>query len=195
MNLAARDVRHHSGRFALTTVGVSMLLMIVMGMGGIYRGLVFEATLLINRLGADLWVVQAGTRGPFAEISRVPMNMVDRVAAVPGVACTHEFVYVTIQRQRDGLPLRMAVLGLDWPSDKGEWLPLSAGRSLAQAQGSGTHHLGDKFTPADLVVDNSDRCKPQPIHDAGESSSHQNDFGKQPQSTGQLARSTLVRGV
>lgn len=133
MNLAYRDVRHHFGRFALTTVGVSMLLMIVMGMGGIYRGLVFEATLLINRLGADLWVVQEGTRGPFAEVSRMPMNMVDRVAAVPGVATARRFIYHTIQRQRDGRPLRMAVLGLDWPSDKGEWLPLSAGRSLAQA--------------------------------------------------------------
>ncbi len=133
MNLASRDIRHHFGRFALTTVGVSMLLMIVMGMGGIYRGLVFEATLLIDRLGANLWVVQEGTRGPFAEISRIPMNMVDRVAAVPGIAEAHEFVYTTIQRQKDGRPLRMAVLGLDWPSDKGEWLPLADGRSLAQA--------------------------------------------------------------
>ena len=119
MNLASRDIRQHFGRFALTTVGVSMLLMIVMGMSGIYRGLVFDATMLIDRLGADLWVVQAGTRGPLAEISRMPMNMVDRVAAVPGVAAARRFVYHTIQRQRDGRPLRMAVLGLDWPSDKG----------------------------------------------------------------------------
>ncbi|HOW18640.1 MAG TPA: ABC transporter permease [Phycisphaerae bacterium] len=133
MNLASRDVRHHFGRFALTCVGVSTLLMIVMGMGGIYRGLVFEATLLIDRLGADLWIVQEATRGPFAEISRIPMNMVDRVAAVPGIARAQEFVYTTIQRQREGRPLRMAILGLDWPYDKGEWLPLAAGRSLGQA--------------------------------------------------------------
>jgi putative ABC transport system permease protein len=133
MNLASRDVRHHLGRFALTALGVSMLLTIVMGMGGIYRGLVFEATLIVDRLGADLWVVQKGTRGPFAEISRVPINMVDRVAAVPGVAESREFVYVTIQRQWNGRPLRIAVLGLDWPGDKGQWLPLAAGRSLAQA--------------------------------------------------------------
>jgi putative ABC transport system permease protein len=133
MNLASRDVRHHFGRFALTTVGVSMLLMIVMGMGGIYRGLVYEATLLIDRLGADLWVVQEATRGPFAEISRIPTDMVDRVAAVPGIARAQEFVYTTIQRQYDGKPLRIAILGLDWPGDRGDWLPLSAGRSLAQA--------------------------------------------------------------
>ena len=43
MNLAARDIRHNLGRFALTTLGVGMLLMVVMGMGGIYRGVVEDA--------------------------------------------------------------------------------------------------------------------------------------------------------
>jgi len=132
MNLAHRDIRHNFGRFALTTLGIGTLLMIVMGMGGIYRGLIFEATMLVDKVGADLWIVQRATRGPFAEISRVPRTMVDRVAAVPGVAQARGFVYHTIQRERDGKPLRIAVLGLDWPVDKGAWLPLVAGRALAQ---------------------------------------------------------------
>jgi putative ABC transport system permease protein len=38
----------------------------------------------------------------------------------------------TIQRQYAGKPLRMTVLGLSWPTDKGEWLPLISGRPLAQ---------------------------------------------------------------
>jgi hypothetical protein len=85
MNLALKDIRHNLGRFILTTVGVGLLLMIVMGMGGIYRGVIEDATLLIDRVGADLWVVQRNTRGPFAEISRVPSSLVHRVQAVPGV--------------------------------------------------------------------------------------------------------------
>jgi putative ABC transport system permease protein len=109
-----------------------MLLMMVMGMAGIYRGLLEDATLLIERIGADLWVVQRDTRGPFAELSQVPMTLVYRVQAVPGVQSAREFVFHTIQRQRDGKPLRIAILGLSWPLDKGEWLPLIAGRSLAQ---------------------------------------------------------------
>ncbi|MCA9071169.1 MAG: ABC transporter permease, partial [Planctomycetaceae bacterium] len=123
---------HNWGRFALTTLGVGMLLMVVMGMGGIYRGIVEDATLLIDRIRADLWIVQRHTRGPFAEISRVPPNLVYRVEAVPGVESAREFVYHTIQREREDQPLRIAVLGLSWPTDKGEWLPLIAGRPLAQ---------------------------------------------------------------
>ena len=81
MNLAGRDIRHNFGRFVLTTIGLGLLLMLVMGMGGIYRGLVQDATLLVDRIDADLWVVQKDTRGPFAEVSRVPANLEDRIRA------------------------------------------------------------------------------------------------------------------
>ena len=50
----------------------------------------------------------------------------------PGVASAREFVYHTIQREHDGRPLRIAVLGLSWPTDTGEWVPLAAGRPLAR---------------------------------------------------------------
>ena len=133
MNLASRDIRHHFGRFVLTTIGLGLLLMLVMGMGGIYRGLVQEATLLLDRINADLWVVQKDTRGPFAEISRIPVNLTDRIRAVPGVLSSRGFVSTTIQRERNGQPLRMTVQGLDWPEDTGQWLPLVAGRALGQA--------------------------------------------------------------
>lgn len=132
MNLAAKDIKHNLGRFALTTLGIGMLLMTVMGMAGIYRGLIEDATLLVERIGGDLWVVQRDTRGPFAEISRVPKTLVYRVLAVPGVQSAREFVFTTIQREHSGKPLRMAILGLSWPLDKGEWLPLVAGRPLSQ---------------------------------------------------------------
>jgi len=133
MNLAVRDIRHNFGRFVLTTVGIGLLLMIVMGRGGIYRGLIYEATLLVDQVGADLWVVQGSTRGPFAEVSRIPANLEDRVRAVPGVAEARRFVSHTIQRENRGRPLRMVVQGLSWPEDKGDWLSLIAGRPLRQA--------------------------------------------------------------
>lgn len=133
MNLAAKDIRHNFGRFALTTIGIGLLLMIVMGMGGIYRGLIREATLLVDKIGADLWVVQGSTRGPFAEISRVSANLEDRARAVPGVAGARRFVSHTIQREHRGRPLRIVVQGLAWPEDRGGWIPLVGGRPLRQA--------------------------------------------------------------
>lgn len=132
MNLAFRDIRHSLGRFVLTSLGLGLLVVIVMGMGGIYQGIVEDATLLIDELDADLWIVQRDTRGPFAEISRVPMTLEDRALAVQGVESARRFVTHTIQREHHGSPLRIAVVGLAWPQDRGDWLDLVAGRPLRQ---------------------------------------------------------------
>lgn len=132
MNLAFKDIRQNMGRFVITTIGIGMLLMVVMGMAGIYRGLLEDATLLIHKIGADLWIVQQDTRGPFAELSRVPNSLVYRAQAVPGVASAREFVFHTIQREHRGKLLRMSILGLSWPEDKGDWLPLEKGRPLRE---------------------------------------------------------------
>ena len=87
---------------------------------------------LIDNVAADLWVVQRQTKGPFAELSRVPRTLRDRVAAVPGVRRASECLYFPVQRRHSGKDLRMSIFGLDWPADNGEWLPLIAGRPLQQ---------------------------------------------------------------
>ena len=133
MNLATKDIKHNFARFSLTTGGIGLLLMLVMGMGGIYRGLVEDATSLVERIGADLWVVQKDTRGPFAEVSRIPRDLEDRVLTVPGVESAHGFVSHTVQRDYKGKPLRLTIQGLSWPLDRGLWLPIAAGRGLTQA--------------------------------------------------------------
>lgn len=107
--------------------------MIVMGMGGIYQGLIRDAILLVENMGADIWVVQHETRGPFAEISRIPRNLEDRLKSVPGVASALAFVTYAVQREYRGSPLRMQIQGLSWPDDKGAWLPLIAGRNIESA--------------------------------------------------------------
>ena len=132
MNLAVKDIRHNLGRFVFTSIGIGMLLMIVMGMGGIYRGIIEDATLLIDDIGADIWIVQHDTRGPFAELSRVPRSLAYRAQVIPGVATARTFVQHTIQRKYKEKQLRMSVVGLDWPIDKGSWVPLIAGKILSK---------------------------------------------------------------
>src|SRR5262250_446123 len=86
MNLAIRDVRYRLWRFLLTAVGLALLLTAVMAMGGVYQGLVVEALSIVRTSGADLWVVQKDTNGPFAEVSKVPDDLYRTIRAVPGVS-------------------------------------------------------------------------------------------------------------
>ena len=127
MNLAFRDIKYNFGRFLLTTAGISLLLMVVMGMGGIYRGLIQEATLIIDRSGADIWVVQRNTKGPFAEVSKLPRQLEYRLKAIEGVDSAEPFVSHTVQRDFQKRILRLTIQGLP---DSGAWLPIIQGRAL-----------------------------------------------------------------
>ncbi len=53
MNLARKDIQHNLGRFALTTVGIGMLLMVVMGMAPnrVILGLILQQAIVLGGLG------------------------------------------------------------------------------------------------------------------------------------------------
>ena len=85
MNLAYRDIRHGFGRFILTCIGLGLLLGVVLAMIGIYRGLVVDALTIARAPAVDLWIVEANTRGPFAEASRIPGDVREAVARIAGV--------------------------------------------------------------------------------------------------------------
>ncbi len=111
MNLALKDISHNLGRFLLTCLGLSLLLGIVLAMVGIYRGLVVESLGLVRAAGVDVWVVEGGTRGPFAEASRLPGDTRETLAAQWGVASAGSVSYQNIEAQHRGQTKRLMVVG------------------------------------------------------------------------------------
>jgi putative ABC transport system permease protein len=111
VNLALRDVRYRLGRFLLTALGLGLLLATVMAMGGIYQGLVVEALSIVRAAGADLWVVQKDTNGPFAETSRVPDDLSRVIRAVPGVAEASPIALQSLQFRLGPKPFRVQLVG------------------------------------------------------------------------------------
>jgi putative ABC transport system permease protein len=111
MNLALRDVRYRLGRFLLTALGLGLLLASVMTMGGVYQGLVIEALSIVRASGADLWVVQKNTNGPFAETSRVPDDLYRVIRAVPGVREASPIAFQSLQFRVGAKPFRVQLIG------------------------------------------------------------------------------------
>jgi putative ABC transport system permease protein len=111
MNLAIRDIRRHKTRFLLTGVGLGLLLTVVMAMSGIYRGLIGDATLVVEATPAQIWVVQKDTRGPFAESSRLPEDIEHSIAAVAGVRRASPISFQYVQIPRGGKPIRLFLIG------------------------------------------------------------------------------------
>lgn len=131
MNLAYRDIRHNLGRFLLTCVGLGLLLGVVLAMIGIYRGLIVDALTIARAPGVDLWVVEANTRGPFAEASRIPGDLREAIARIAGVMSAGGITYQTVEAQHRGKKLRLYVIGFE-PTRPGGPPEVVAGRSIAR---------------------------------------------------------------
>jgi putative ABC transport system permease protein len=131
MNLAIRDIRHNKGRFVLTCMGLGLLLMVVMGMGGIYRGLIYDATSVLQATNADIWVVQKDTFGPFADDSRIPEDLQYNIRAVPGVEQAAPISFRNMQIDYHGQKLRFYLIGYRWDSIGGP-RSLITGRQISR---------------------------------------------------------------
>jgi putative ABC transport system permease protein len=132
MNLAFRDIRHKLGRFVLTCLGLSLLLGVVVTMAGIYRGLTADALALAKSIQADVWVVQAGTNGPFAETSRIPGDTREMIARIDGVVAAGSLTLQTMQIERNGRRLRLQVVGFE-PGRPGGPVNQVAGREITRS--------------------------------------------------------------
>jgi putative ABC transport system permease protein len=86
MNLALKDTRYHLFKFSSSTIGISLLLMVVFALGGIIRGVILDSSTIVSGTAADLWVVQKGWLGPFVESSRLPEDYYRAIQSLHGVA-------------------------------------------------------------------------------------------------------------
>ncbi|MCA1969402.1 MAG: ABC transporter permease [Rhizobium sp.] len=131
MNLAYRDVRHNLFRFVLTCLGLSLLMAVVLAMMGIYNGAVIDALTIARAPKVDVWVVEAETKGPFAESSRIPGSTREAVARLQGVADAGSVTYQNADGEYNGTSRRLYIIGYE-PSRLGGPQDLIAGRPITR---------------------------------------------------------------
>ena len=97
ISLAGRDVLHSLGKFVFTGIGLGLLIGVTLTMAGVFRGMVDDAEVMLDNSGADLWVVQKDTLGPYAEPSSLNEDTWRSIRAMPGVAHAADITYLTMQ--------------------------------------------------------------------------------------------------
>lgn len=135
ISLAGRDIVHAWGKFVFTGLGLGLLLGVTLVMAGVYRGMVDDGKALLDNSGADLWVVQRDTLGPYAEPSSIPDDAERALRTMPGVAEAANVTYLTMQVRQGGRDVRAMVVGIvpgeAWGSPG--WPPvLVAGRRVTR---------------------------------------------------------------
>ena len=131
ISLAGRDILHSWQKFVLTGLGLGLLIGVTLSMAGVYRGMVDDARALLGNSGADLWVVQKDTQGPYAEASSIKDDLVRGVLGMPGVARAANVTYFTMQVQQGNAEVRAMVVGME-PGQPGSPGYLVAGRHITR---------------------------------------------------------------
>ena len=131
ISLAGRDILHSWSKFVLTGIGLGLLIGVTLTMAGVYRGMVDDAKALLNNSGADLWVVQQDTQGPYAESSSIHDDVYRSLLSLSGVARAANVTYLTMQVRLDNTDVRAMVVGFE-PGQPGEPGYLIAGRHITR---------------------------------------------------------------
>ncbi len=132
INLASRDILHGWGKFVFTGVGLGLLVGVTLTMAGVYRGMVDDAQVLIENAGADLWVVQQDTLGPYAEPSSVRDDVANDLLGLPGVREAGNVTYLTMQVRHNRRDIRVMLVGYE-TGKPGEPAYLIAGRPIMRS--------------------------------------------------------------
>ena len=132
ISLAGRDILHSWGKFVFTGVGLGLLIGATLTMAGVYRGMVDDARVLLDNSGADIWVVQKDTLGPYAEPSSLRDDAYRAIRGMPGVARAASVTYLNMQVQQGNRDVRVMVVGFE-PGQPGEPPYLLAGRQITRS--------------------------------------------------------------
>lgn len=131
ISLAGRDILHSWSKFVLTGLGLGLLIGVTFTMAGVYRGMVDDAKVLLSNSGADMWVVQKDTLGPYAEPSSIHDDVYRSILGMPGVAQAANVTYLTMQVRKGNTDVRAMVVGFE-PGQPGEPGYLVAGRRITR---------------------------------------------------------------
>ncbi len=150
ISLAGRDVLYSWGKFVLTGLGLGLLIGVTFTMAGVYRGMVDDAKVLLNNSGADLWVVQKDTLGPYAEPSSLHDDVYRAIRGMPGVARAANVTYLTMQVRKAGTDVRAMVVGFV-PGEPGEPRSLIAGRRITRSHYEAVADVAAGFAVGDRI--------------------------------------------
>ncbi len=153
ISLAGRDILHSWGKFVFTGVGLGLLIGVTLSMAGIYRGMVDDAQVMLDNTGADLWVVQQGTQGPYAESSSLYDDLYRSLLDMPGVEYAANVTYLIMQVGHGEYDVSTMVVGImaGKQGTPGQPRYLVAGRHITRSHYEAIADISSGFRLGDRI--------------------------------------------
>jgi len=83
--LFLKDMRYRQARVILTTLGITVLISLILLLGGIMNGMRIQARQYVESTGADVWISAEGSGGAFIGFSMVVEEYMAFLNSGPGL--------------------------------------------------------------------------------------------------------------
>ncbi|OGC61246.1 hypothetical protein A2890_01075 [candidate division WWE3 bacterium RIFCSPLOWO2_01_FULL_53_14] len=139
--LARKNLLAEKIRLLISVGGVAFSVLLVVVVGGLYRGWESRITDYIESIDADLWVGQEGSGDMSHSFSVIPSSLGAEIEKIGGVDSAKEFVGKGVRFEHDGKETTLRIVGFD-PAT-GENGPLKMVKGT------------DKIAEGEIIVDRS----------------------------------------
>ena len=80
-----KDMAYRRTRVVLTAIGITVLILLILFLGGIMNGMRIQATQYVNSTGADIWISAEGSGGAFIGFSMLIEEYMASLNVAPGL--------------------------------------------------------------------------------------------------------------
>jgi len=111
--LARKNLFHDRTRFAITLVGIAFSVVLILVQVGVYLGMMYNTSSIIEHTDADIWITSRNNRN-FDFSMPFPEHRENQARAVPGVAWTKKLILVwSLMKIKGGGSENVEMVGFD----------------------------------------------------------------------------------
>ncbi|MDE0317139.1 MAG: ABC transporter permease [Candidatus Poribacteria bacterium] len=112
-NLFLKDMRYRRARVVLTVLGITVLISLILLLGGIMNGMRIQAQQYVKSTGADIWISAEGSGGAFIGFSLLDEEHMAFLKASPGLVpdSASPLIFAQARPNVRGKPTKAMVVG------------------------------------------------------------------------------------
>jgi len=111
--IARKNLFHDRVRFVITLVGISFSVVLILVQVGVYLGMMYNTSSIIEHTDADIWITSRNNRN-FDFSMPIPEHRENRAHAVPGVLWTKKLILVwSLMKIKGGGSENIEMVGFD----------------------------------------------------------------------------------
>src|SRR6187401_2766021 len=111
LSITLRDLLYRYRQFLIAVVGAGVVFAMALLLTGLSNSFRVEVDNTVDSVGADSWVLPDGATGPFTSFGALPLDTVDDVSEMAGVAEADPLAIVPTTTTFEGEVLSLRLIG------------------------------------------------------------------------------------